>query len=165
MTSEREVRALYEHLLSAWNRRSAAEFAGLFTADGRAIGYDGSAHAGQAAIAAELGRIFAQHATPAYVGLVREVRFLSDGVALIDAVAGMIPQGRQTLDPALNAVQSLVCVQAHAGWRIALFQNTPAAYHGRPQLAERLTEDLREVLDGAGGRWLTGPSRANRGGA
>jgi uncharacterized protein (TIGR02246 family) len=160
MGPDREVRMLYEQLLRCWNSRNGREFAALFADDGRAIGYDGSAHAGRAAIETDLTRIFADHATPAYVGLVREVRFLRDDVALVDAVAGMVPDGKKTLDPGLNAVQTLVAVKVDGAWRIALFQNTPAAYHGRPQLGERLTEDLREVLDGAGGRWMTGPSRS-----
>lgn len=160
MEAEREVRMLYEALLGSWNRRSARDFAALFAHDGRAVGYDGSAHAGRAAIESDLGRIFAAHATPAYVGLVRDVRFLGPDVALLDAVAGMVRAGTKELDPALNAVQTLVAARQDGAWRIALFQNTPAVYHGRPEVAERLTEDLREVLDGAGGRWMTGPSRS-----
>jgi hypothetical protein len=31
-------------------------------------------------------------------------------------------------------------------WRIALFQNTPAQFHGRPELAKALTEELRQLL-------------------
>lgn len=31
-------------------------------------------------------------------------------------------------------------------FKIEVFQNTPAAYHGRPDLAEQLTEELTEVL-------------------
>lgn len=162
MEADREVRMLYANLLDCWNRRNGREFAALFAADGRAIGYDGSAHGGRAEIEADLTRIFAEHATPAYVGLVRGVRLLSRDVAVVDAVAGMVPDGERDLDPALNAVQTLTAVKSGGTWRIAVFQNTPAAYHGRPQLAERLTEDLREVLDGAGGRWMNGPSRSTK---
>lgn len=151
---------LYEQLLGSWNRRNGGDFAALFAEDGRAIGYDGSVHAGRAAIEADLKRIFAEHATPAYVGLVRGVTSLSADVAVLDAVAGMVPEGKADIEPALNAVQTLTAVKSAGVWRIALFQNTPAAFHGRPQMAERLTEDLREVLHGAGGRWMTGPSRS-----
>ena len=150
---------LYDALVRSWNRRDGRDFAGLFTENGRTIGYDGSAHAGRAAIERDLTRIFSEHATPAYVGLVRDVTFLADGVALVDAVAGMVPEGGKDIEPALNAVQTLTAIKLGEAWRIALFQNTPAAYHGRPQVAERLTEDLRAVLRGAGGRWMTGPTR------
>ncbi len=160
MDADREVRMVYQKLLSAWNRRDAAAYAALFAEDGRAVGFDGSAHAGRSAIEADLARIFRDHKTPAYVALVREVRLVAPDVALLDAVAGMVPDGRKDLDPALSAVQTLLAVKAYGPWQIALFQNTPAAYHGRPQLAERLTEDLREVLHSAGGRWMSGPSRS-----
>jgi len=32
------------------------------------------------------------------------------------------------------------------GLRVALLHNTPAAFHGRPELAEELTRELTEVL-------------------
>lgn len=153
---------LYEQLLRSWNRRNGGEFAALFAEDGHAIGYDGTVHAGRAAIEADLERIFAEHATPAYVGLVRGVTLLADDVAVLRAVAGMVPEGKTDIEPALNAVQTLTAVKRAGVWRIALFQNTPAAFHGRPQMAERLTEDLREVLHGAGGRWMIGPSRSGK---
>jgi len=50
------------------------------------------------------------------------------------------------LNPALNAVQSLVVRDTAGQPRIALLQNTPAAFHGRPQLAEARTHELTDVL-------------------
>ena len=64
---------------------------------------------------------------------------------MLRAVAGMVPAGQDDLLPALNAVQSLVAVQREGQWRIALFQNTPAAFHGRPEAVEALTEELRQA--------------------
>ena len=46
----------------------------------------------------------------------------------------------------MNAVQTVVAKQEHGRWLIALFQNTPAAYHGRPQASQQLTEELRQEL-------------------
>jgi hypothetical protein len=43
-------------------------------------------------------------------------------------------------------VQSAVLVKEGDALRIALFQNTPAAFHGRPEQAERLTAELQQVL-------------------
>ena len=91
-------------------------------------------------------QIFADHPTAAYVGKVREVRFLAPEVALLRAVAGMVPPGRSDLNPAVNTVQSLVAAKQDGRWRIALYQNTPAQFHGRPDLAEELTEELRQLL-------------------
>jgi hypothetical protein len=43
-------------------------------------------------------------------------------------------------------VHSLVAVGTAGGWRAALFQSTPAAWHGRPDDVAQLTEELREVM-------------------
>jgi hypothetical protein len=43
-------------------------------------------------------------------------------------------------------VQSMIAFREPDGWRIALFQNTPAAFHGRSEDSERLTDELRQVL-------------------
>jgi hypothetical protein len=58
----------------------------------------------------------------------------------------MVAPGASDINPAVNAIQSLVAVKLAPGWRIALFHNTPAAFHGRPDLAETLTEENRAEL-------------------
>ncbi len=58
----------------------------------------------------------------------------------------MHPPDQKEINPAANAIQSLVAVRASSGWRIAHFQNTPAQFHGRPELADALTEELRQLL-------------------
>ena len=67
-------------------------------------------------------------------------------MAALNAVAGIVPHGRADLAPELNAVQTLVLVRSDAGWRLALYQNTPAQYHGRPELAQAPTEELIALL-------------------
>ncbi|HXG50928.1 MAG TPA: SgcJ/EcaC family oxidoreductase [candidate division Zixibacteria bacterium] len=146
MSEERNVIGLYHALLDTWNRRNAPEMAALFAEDGHIVGFDGSSHDGPERIAAEVGGIFAHHATPAYVGKVRGVRFLSSEVALVRAVAGMVPPGQSDLNPALNAIQTMVAAKFNGRWRVAAFQNTPAAFHGRPELADALTEELRAAM-------------------
>lgn len=144
--AEVEIRALYKSMLENWNRRSAADIAALYAPDGHVVGFDGSQMNGPAEIAATLGQIFADHMTATYVGKIREVRLLSSEVALVRAVAGMVPPGQADLNPAVNAIQTLVAVKRAGQWRIALFQNTPAQFHGRPDLAQQLTEELRQLL-------------------
>jgi uncharacterized protein (TIGR02246 family) len=90
--------------------------------------------------------IFADHPTAAYVTKVREIRMLGRDVGLLRAVAGMIPPGSDDINPALNTIHTLVAVQNADGWRAALFQSTPAAWHGRPQDSAALTEELRDVM-------------------
>lgn len=143
---EVEIRALYKNLLESWNRRKAADMAALFAADGSVVGFDGSQMNGQVEIAATLDQIFADHVTAAYVSKIREVRLLSNEVAIVRAVVGMVPPGQSDLNPAVNAIQTLTAVKQAGQWRIALFQNTPAQFHGRPDLAEQLTNELRQLL-------------------
>ena len=135
----------YGRLLDAWNRRQADEFAALFGESGSCVGFDGSPMNGRAEIASSLSAIFEHHETAAYVAKVREVRSLAPTVTLVRTVAGMIPPGQSTIMAERNVIQSLVIVDAGQGAQIALFQNTPAAFDGRPELAERLTQELADV--------------------
>jgi uncharacterized protein (TIGR02246 family) len=145
-TDAEPISSLYQALLDAWNRRDAAGFAALFDEDGNVIGFDGSQMNGQADIKATLRQIFDDHQTGRYVGIIREVRFLLPEVALLRAVSGIVPAGQSDLNPATNAIQSLVAVQKDGHWRIAHYQNTPAQFHGRPELVQQLTEELRELV-------------------
>ena len=145
-SDEQAVRALYAESLDSWNRRDAAAMAALYDEQANVTGFDGSQMNGPAEIESEIGAVFRDHQTAAYVGKVREVRFLAPDVALLRAVVGMVPPGGTDINPAANAIQSLVAIRQAGQWRIALFQNTPAQFHGRPQLAEVLTEELRELL-------------------
>ena len=142
------VITLHRQLLDAWNNRDAHTFAALYATDGTQVGFDGSQINGQAQIEAEISRIFTDHQTARYVGKVREVRFLSPDVALLRAVVGMIPPGQSDINPATNAIQSLVAIRQGGEWRIAHFQNTPAQFHGRSDLSEALTSELRELIPG-----------------
>lgn len=144
---ERSVRALYEGILGHWNRRDGGGMAGLFTQDGHVVGFDGSQVEGRAAIESEMTRIFADHPTPRYIGIVRQVQFLSETVAALRAVAGMIPPGQTDLNPALNAIQTLVATTHDGAWQVVLYQNTPAAFHGRPEAVKALTDELRQHMN------------------
>ena len=142
---ESAVRALYQQLLDAWNRRDAHAYAALIATDGNLIGFDGSQIDGRAEVEAQIGQIFADHVTASYIGNIREVRFLAPETALLRAVVGMVPPGQNDINPAVNAIQSLVATRHAGSWQIALFQNTPAQFHGRPELAQQLTDELRKL--------------------
>ena len=143
---DREVREIYRQLLQAWDKRNARDYALLFAADGSIVGFDGSQVSGQNEIGAHVTKVFSHHQTGRYTSIVRSVSSLSPDVAMLMAVSGMVPAGKEELDPALNAIQSLIAVRKRDGWKIALFQNTPAAWHGRPEDSKQLTEDLRKAL-------------------
>ena len=142
----RATRDLYARFLETWDKRNARDFALLFTSDGNLVGFDGSQVNGQLEIGAHLTEVFTHHQTPRYVSIVREVRLLANDVTLLRANTGLIPAGKDDIDPQLNAVQSMVAVQKGGSWKIALFHNTPAAYHQRPDLSKQLTEELRGKL-------------------
>lgn len=141
-----EIRSLYERLIDGWNRRDAAAMAATFAIDGELIGFDGSQIVGQAEIVAHLAPIFADHPTAAYVRIVKQVRLIGPDVALLRAIAGLVPPGQSEIRPELNAHQTIVATRQAGGWRIALFQNTPAQFHGRPELVQAMTEELRQAL-------------------
>jgi uncharacterized protein (TIGR02246 family) len=142
---EQAARDLYERLLTSWNQRDATAYASLIADDGLVIGFDGSTMHGSAETERSLSQIFADHQTAPYFWKVRSVREMAPGVAVLHAVVGMVPPGQSDINAAANAIQTMTVVQQHGQWRIALFQNTPAAFHGRPEVSEALTQELREV--------------------
>ena len=143
--NEQQIRELYNALLEQWNKRNAPGFAGLFMPDGNMIGFDGSQLNGQKEIHSVFKDIFEDFPTARYITIIKEIRALTEGSALLIAVAGMVPQGQDDISPAVNVLHTLVAVKIEDQWRIALFQNTPASFHGRPEMAEQLTEDLRRA--------------------
>lgn len=145
-TDESMVRALYAQLMAGWNTRSCTLFAAQFTEEAYLVGFDGSQTDGRPEIETSLRKIFADHPTSAYVWKIRDVLSLTPEVAILRAVVGMIPPGGSDLNPAVNAIQSLVAVKRNRQWRVSLFQNTPAQFHDRPHLRQALTKELRELL-------------------
>ena len=135
---------LYRALIAAWNARDAARMAAQFADDGNLIGFDGSQVDTRASIEAHLQPIFRDHPTASYVAIVREVRLLNAAVAVVRGIAGMIPPGQDDFKRELTTVHTLVASRdgpaPDGRWRAAVFQGTPAAWHGR-------RGDLTSVLD------------------
>jgi uncharacterized protein (TIGR02246 family) len=138
------ARDLYERLLDAWNAHDADAFAALFAADGVSIGFDGSEAVG-AGIREHLAAVFADHETAAYIARVREVRELGADAVLLRALVGMVPPGGNAVNSNANALHSLVAARGGEEWRIALFQNTPAQYHGRPEAVEEHSAEIERL--------------------
>ena len=145
--NEDQIRKVYHSLLESWNRNDPAAFAKFFTEEGSVVGFDGSQMNGRIQIEKELHQIFSNHKVASYVTIVREVRKLSDSVYLLRATAGMVAQGQNQVNPKVNAVQTLVAQIKDGQILISLFQNTPAAFHGRPELSLQLTQELQSVVD------------------
>ena len=138
------IQSLYRQLINSWNEMNSKTYANLFTTDGSIVGFDGSQANGRKEIHDHLSSVFADHAPARFVTIVREVRILSATVGLLRAVAGMVPRESSKINPRANAIQSLIAVKQEDHFRIALFQNTPAALHGRPEESEELSNELQE---------------------
>lgn len=141
-----EVRNLYQKLIDAWNRRDAQGMAELFAKRGVQIGFDGSKVIGQEEILSHLKPIFKDHPTAPFVTKVKDIRSLGTRAGILYAIAGMIPPGKKSINPEANAHQTVVVVKEDNDWRIELFQNTPAQFHGRPELIEQMTKELEQLL-------------------
>ena len=143
-----QLEDLYHQLLKAWNERDATSYARLFSKEGAIVGFDGSTANSQQEIEGHLKPIFKDHPTATYVGKVRAIREIGSDTALVRAVAGMIPPGKSALMPERNCIQTLVASrQPSSGWRIEMFQNTPARLDGRPEEVDKLTRELEAELE------------------
>jgi len=141
-----ELEKLHADLLAAWNNQDATKMASFFTDNGVCIGFDGSQYNGKNEIETEIKKIFNHHQTAGYVWKVKDVRFLHSGIACLQAVVGMIPPQQTDINPSTNAIQSIIAIKQDDVWKIELFQNTPAQFHGRPEMVEKLTKELNEQL-------------------
>jgi uncharacterized protein (TIGR02246 family) len=140
------TRDLYDRLIDAWNKRNARDYALLFASTGSIVGFDGIQVNGQTESGGHVSEFLSHHQTSSYVTILREVRSIATDVTLLRANVGMVPPGKDDLNPEMNAVQSMVAARKSGKWEITLFQNTPAAYHERPDLSKKLTDELRAAL-------------------
>jgi len=138
------IQKVYDQLINSWNEMNSEAYAELFTTDGSIVGFDGSQANSRREIYDHLSGIFADHAPARFVTIIREIRLLSPSVGLLRAVAGMVPRNEKEINPKINAIQSLIAVKKEQRFMIALFQNTPAAFHGRAEDAKNLTQELQE---------------------
>lgn len=151
MNNPGKVTTLYKQLLDGWNKQNARAMADLFAVDGEQIGFDGSQSIGQVEVFEHLDAIFKHHRTAQFVGKVKGVHFLSQDIAILRAIAGMVPPGQSDINPSVNTHHTLVIQEINAEWKIKLYQNTPAQFHGRPELVEQMTAELTKLLRRDGG--------------
>ena len=142
-----QIRTIYQRLLEAWNAQDADAFSSLFADDGYVVGFDGSEMTGRKDIRQQLSEIFTHHEVASYVSIIRDVKQWSPNIYMLKATAGMLPPEQSTINPKVNAVQTLVARFDDEELKIVFFQNTPAAYHGRPEKTEQLTKDLNAAVD------------------
>jgi uncharacterized protein (TIGR02246 family) len=145
--SEDEVRALYDGLITGWNDHDGAAMAAPFADDGVVIGFDGSLNSGRETIGAEMARIFADHETGRYAVKVRSIRAVGSGAMILQAIAGLVLPGKTAINPETNSHQTVVAERRDGRWQVVLFQNTPAQFHGRPELVDEMTQELQAAAD------------------
>ena len=121
-----KTRELYAHLLEAWDKRNARDYALLFASDGNLVGFDGSQVNGQLEVGAHLTEIFTHHQTPRYVSIVREVRLLANDVTLLRANTGT-SRGSSALKWACRVACGLACASVVSNVFITGFGITPIA--------------------------------------
>jgi uncharacterized protein (TIGR02246 family) len=144
---EKAIRSLYDSMIDGWNRGDSAAMTRDFAEHAHIVGFDGSQENGRRRIREYLAGIFADHPVAAFVTLVREVREIVPGAAILRANAGMVPPGQAEINPKTNAVQSLIAAEHDGRWQVELFQNTPAAWHGREADVQTLTAELQAAWD------------------
>lgn len=145
--SEDEVKALYERLIAGWNAHAGEAMADPFAEDGVIIGFDGSVSSGKQTIGNEMTSIFSDHETGRYAVKVQSMKALGPQAVILRAIAGLVPPGQTAINPETNSHQTVVAERQDAQWQVVLFQNTPAQFHGRPELVERMTRELQVIAD------------------
>jgi uncharacterized protein (TIGR02246 family) len=138
---------LYDRLIAAWNDHDGGAMAEPFAADGVVIGFDGSLSSGRQTIETEMSSLFADHETGRYAVKVHSIRPLGTQAVILRAIAGLVPPGQTAINPETNSHQTVVAEQHDGQWKIVVFQNTPAQFHGRPALVEDMTRELQAVAD------------------
>lgn len=141
-----QIHTVYQQLIDGWNSRIANKMAQQFTENGELIGFDGSHLVGRDNILNHLQSIFTNHPTPIFITKVKSIKLLSTNVGILRAIVGMIPDGQNDIKPELNAHQTLIAVKVNEHWNIELFQNTPAQFHGSPELVENMTAELKKLI-------------------
>ena len=122
---EAAVRALYQELMDGWNRGSGDAFAAVFTQDGDLVAFDGTHFKGREEIAPFHQQLFDKWLKGSrLVGKVKDVRFLSPGIALMHAVGSTVMRGESEPSPERDSIQTLVAIRQDGEWRLAAFQNT-----------------------------------------
>ncbi len=144
---EAAIRALYQQQMDGWNRGDGNAFAAPYTEDADFIGFDGTHLKGRREIASWHQALFDTFLKGTrLVGKVRSVRFLTSDIAIMHAVGGTVMPGQSDLEPERNSIHMIVAIKRDGEWRFTAFQNSRAQFIGRPELAQQLTEELRQLL-------------------
>jgi uncharacterized protein (TIGR02246 family) len=141
-----KIQNLYDQLIKSWNEQRADGMADLMSEDAHMIGFDGSEMHGPEDVRKTIAEIFRQYPTGIFVTITKDIKFLTDKVAMLRASTGIVPRGGDDINPNVNAHQTLVAVEENGQWKITLFQNTPAQFHMNPEKKEEMSSELRQQI-------------------
>jgi len=142
-----DVEGLYAAMIAGWNEQDGDAMARPFAPDATVVGFDGSIQSGREVIAKQMNEIFRDHETARYVAKVQSTRPLGRDAVLLRAIAGLVPPGQTQVKAELNAHHTVVAEARDGRWQLVLYQNTPAQFHGRPDLVAAMTAELQDVAD------------------
>ena len=144
---EAAIRALYQQKIDGWNSGNGNAFAAPYTDVSDYIGFDGTYLKGREEIASLHQMLFDKFVKGSrLVGKIRSIRFLTRDIAIVVAVGGTVMAGQSDIDPERNSIHMLVAIKQNDKWHFTAFQNSRAQFIGRPEEAQALTDELRQLL-------------------
>lgn len=144
---EAAIRALYQQKIDGWNAGNGKAFAAPYTEDSDYIGFDDTYLKGRQEIASLHQMLFDKFIKGSrLVGKIRSIRYLTPDIAIVVAVGGTVMAGQSDIDPERNSVHMLVAIKQNDKWHFTAFQNSRAQFIGRPEEAQALTDELRQLL-------------------
>jgi uncharacterized protein (TIGR02246 family) len=147
MRSDNEVQTLHQRLMAAWNEGNVEAFGAELTEDGEQIGFRRQSGLRRRAHHRGTAPILRRPRDRQLCRVGASLGFVGDDVAVLRAEVGMVPPSGDDIVRERNVVQCLVAVRTGDGWKVTLFQNTPAQFDGRPEAVKALTADLRTALN------------------
>lgn len=124
-SDEAAIRALPGRIIQGWNQGNGKTIGEVYAADGTLVAGDGTVTKGREEIGAYHDRLFANYLKGTKLSVeVRNVRFLTPDIALMQTCGGILWPGEQQLAPGNDGIQSFVTVKQDGAWRVLLFQNT-----------------------------------------
>jgi uncharacterized protein (TIGR02246 family) len=134
---ETAINGLRQQMLDGWNRGNGAAFAEAFTEDGEFVGFNGIRLRGRQEIGANVQQLFDGVMNGSRLtGQVKNLRFLSSDVAVLNSVGGHLMPGEPRVLPGREFNQTMVAVKREGQWRIAAFHNSRVWKIEQQQLLE-----------------------------
>jgi uncharacterized protein (TIGR02246 family) len=121
-------------MIDGWNAGNGDAFAAPYTYDSDFIGFDGTYLKGRQQIASFHQMLFDKFFIGTrLIGKIRNIRFVTENVAIMIAVGGTVMAGQSDIEPERNSIHTIVAAKYDNYWYFTAFQNSRAQYIGRPE--------------------------------